>query len=109
MTERGAFVAKLRAAATKNNSLVCVGLDPELEKLPAHIRSLPQPILEFNRRIVDITSFDPNVLHIFSKQVLDMIRAGQPGWEALVPPYVDNMIKDNRLFGFKSIQEGAKA
>ena len=65
--------------------------------------------LLFNRRIVDITSFDPNVLHIFSKQVLDMIRAGQPGWEALVPPYVDNMIKDNRLFGFKSIQEGAKA
>ena len=51
--------------------------------------------------MVDIESFDPDVLHIFSKEVLDMIRAGKPGWEELVPPYVDNMIKDNRLFGYK--------
>lgn len=50
------FVAKLYAAASKNNSLVCVGLDPELEKLPAHIRALPRPVFEFNRRIVDATA-----------------------------------------------------
>jgi hypothetical protein len=48
-----------------------------------------------NKRMVDIESFDPNVLHIFSKQVLTMIREGTPGWEEMVPPYVDNMIKDN--------------
>jgi orotidine-5'-phosphate decarboxylase len=53
--ERG-FVARLYAAATRNNSLVCVGLDPELEKIPAHLRSLPQAIFEFNRRIVDATA-----------------------------------------------------
>ena len=28
------FMEKLRAAWTKNNSLVCVGLDPDVSKLP---------------------------------------------------------------------------
>jgi orotidine-5'-phosphate decarboxylase len=50
------FLARLYAAAKKNDSLVCVGLDPELEKLPAHIRAMPQAIFEFNRRIVDATA-----------------------------------------------------
>jgi len=56
VTEAGGFIARLYAAAARNNSLVCVGLDPELEKLPAHIRALPQPLFEFNRRIVDATA-----------------------------------------------------
>jgi hypothetical protein len=30
-----------------------------------------------------------------------MIREGKSGWEEMVPPYVDNMIKDNHLFGYK--------
>jgi orotidine-5'-phosphate decarboxylase len=80
VTDRGAFVAKLRAAATKNNSLVCVGLDPELEKLPAHIRSLPQPILEFNRRIVDATAeyaccFKPQFAHYAALGAEDQLLA----------------------------------
>jgi orotidine-5'-phosphate decarboxylase len=56
VTERGGFVGQLYAAAARNNSLVCVGLDPEPEKIPAHLRHLPQPIFEFNRRIVDATA-----------------------------------------------------
>ena len=50
--------------------------------------------------MVDIESYDPTVLHIFSKAVLQMIRDAKAGWEDMVPPYVDNMIKDNRLFGY---------
>jgi hypothetical protein len=65
--------------------------------------------LLFNKRLVDITNFDPNVLHIFSKQVLDMIRSGKDGWEEMVPPYVDNMIKDNRLFGYTPQKASAQA
>jgi orotidine-5'-phosphate decarboxylase len=56
VTEPGGFVARLYAAAARNNSLVCVGLDPELEKLPAHLRGLSQPIFEFNRQIIDATA-----------------------------------------------------
>jgi orotidine-5'-phosphate decarboxylase len=56
VTERAGFKAQLYAAAARNNSLVCVGLDPELEKIPAHVRAMPQPIFEFNRHIVDATA-----------------------------------------------------
>jgi len=70
--------------------------------MPVHPRLRPlYDYLLFNKRIVDIESFDPEVLHIFSKEVLDRIRTGEAGWEDLVPPYVDNMIKDNHLFGYQ--------
>jgi orotidine-5'-phosphate decarboxylase len=80
VTERGGFVAKLYAAAARNNSLVCVGLDPELEKLPAHIRALPQPILEFNRRTVDATAeyaccFKPQFAHYAALGAEDQLLA----------------------------------
>jgi hypothetical protein len=73
-----------------------------LDNMPIHPRV--QPLYDYlisNKRMVDIETFDPNVLHIFSVQVLKMIREGKPGWEVMVPPYVDNMIKDNKLFGYK--------
>ncbi len=72
-----------------------------LANMPVHPRLRPlYHYLTSNKRLVDIETFDPNVLHIFSKEVLRMIRAGEEGWEELVPPYVDNMIKDNKLFGY---------
>lgn len=68
---------------------------------PIHPRLKPlYEYLLFNKRMVDMESYDPAVLDIFSKQVLQMIREGQSGWENMVPPYVDNMIKDNHLFGY---------
>ena len=72
-----------------------------LENMPVHPRLRPlYDYLVSNKRMVDIESYDPTVLHIFSKAVLQLIRDGKTGWEDLVPPYVDNMIKDNRLFGY---------
>ena len=72
-----------------------------LSNMPVHPRLRPlYYYLTTNTRLVDIETFDPSVLHIFSKEVLRMIRAGEEGWEELVPPYVDNMIKDNKLFGY---------
>jgi hypothetical protein len=74
--------------------------------MPVHPRLRPlYDYVLFNKRMVDIENYDPNVLHIFSKQVLDMIRTGKDGWEGMVPPYVDNMIKDNRLFGYVPTRE----
>lgn len=75
--------------------------------MPVHPRLRPlYDYLLFNKRLVDIDSFDPNVLHIFSRQVLEMIRRGDRDWESMVPPYVDNMIKDNRLFGYRPKTQG---
>jgi orotidine-5'-phosphate decarboxylase len=49
------FTARLDTAWRTNNSLVCVGLDPEPKKFPDSVRSAPQPIFEFNKAIVDAT------------------------------------------------------
>lgn len=54
-----------------------------------------------NHRIQDIENFDEDILHIFSREVLRKIRNGEPGWEEMIPKYVDNIIKEKRLFGYK--------
>ncbi len=77
MTE-GGFVARLYAAARRNDSLVCVGLDPELEKIPEHLRALPAPVFEFNRRIVDATAeyaccFKPQFAHYAAYEAEDQL------------------------------------
>ncbi len=52
------FIEKLRLIWAKNNSLVCVGLDPDLNKMPECVKAGPHPIFEFNRAIVDATCGD---------------------------------------------------
>lgn len=61
--------------------------------------------LMFNKRIVNIENFDPDILHILSPNVLEMIKDNEEGWEDLVPAYVDNMIKDNKLFGYTGLEK----
>ena len=39
-----------------NDSMVCVGLDPDLGKLPACVKNCEYPIFEFNKAIVDATA-----------------------------------------------------
>ncbi len=50
------FMQKLQNAWTKNQSMVCVGLDPDLAKLPTHIQEKEFPIFEFNKAIIDATA-----------------------------------------------------
>ncbi len=49
------FSERLNQAQTAADSLVCVGLDPDLDKLPADLRDDPQPLFAFSRRVVDAT------------------------------------------------------
>ncbi|HEX5797993.1 MAG TPA: orotidine-5'-phosphate decarboxylase [Candidatus Saccharimonadales bacterium] len=49
------FTNQLDEAMDKNNSLVCVGLDPVLEKLPDEFKSSDEPFFEFNKSIIDAT------------------------------------------------------
>jgi hypothetical protein len=52
-----------------------------------------------NGRVVDIVDFDPNILHIFSRTVLKMIKDGEDGWEDMLPTGIAEVIKEKRLFG----------
>lgn len=57
-----------------------------------------------SEQIVDIEGFKEEVLHIFSQQVLQMIKEDEKGWEQLVPSKVARLIKEKCLFGFPSEQ-----
>ena len=50
------FKDKLKAIVEKNNSLVCVGLDSDIDKIPTHIRNNKHPQSTFNKAIIDGTS-----------------------------------------------------
>ncbi|HEY1313164.1 MAG TPA: orotidine-5'-phosphate decarboxylase [Steroidobacteraceae bacterium] len=50
------FAERLARAHLTSGSLVCVGLDPEIEKLPVDLAADRAPILAFNRRIIDATA-----------------------------------------------------
>ena len=41
------FLDMLRSASTQNNSMLCVGLDPEPNRLPAGMRGDPRKIYDF--------------------------------------------------------------
>ncbi len=64
-----------------------------------HLRHLYAYLLE-SRFIENIHHFDRQSLSIFSKDVLAKIRAGNPGWEPMVPPEVARLIKERGLFGY---------
>ena len=52
------FIDKLNSIWAQNNSLVCVGLDPDLAKMPVCVKSGKNPIFAFNRAIIDATCKD---------------------------------------------------
>lgn len=58
----------------QKKSFLCVGLDTDIEKIPEFLKSYPDPILEFNKRIIDATkdlciSYKPNAAFYESRGV----------------------------------------
>lgn len=49
------FQKKLNKIVKKNNSLLCIGLDPVLEKLPKQFAKQKYPFFAFNKYIIDAT------------------------------------------------------
>ncbi|NNE03706.1 MAG: orotidine-5'-phosphate decarboxylase [Eudoraea sp.] len=70
----------LVAQIHKKKSFLCIGLDTDLEKIPAHLLDEDDPIFEFNKAIIDAThqlcvAFKPNIAFYEAY--------GIKGWEAL--------------------------
>ena len=71
-------------------SYLCIGLDSELEKVPAFLLATDDPVFEFNKRIIDAThkytvAYKPNVAFYESN--------GAKGWSSLEKTV--NYIKEN--------------
>ncbi len=50
------FLSQLEQAILAHNSLLCVGLDTDFEKLPHEVKKHHEPLLEFNKQIIDATA-----------------------------------------------------
>ena len=55
---------------------------------------------KYNGKMLDIQDFNPDILHILSREVLRMISKGQDGWEEMLPEGIADIIKSHRLFGY---------
>ncbi len=70
-----------------------------------------RPVFDYlfhNRRMRDIEDFDPNILNVWSREILRKIRQGEEGWEDGLPTYVDTIIKEKGLFGYIPVVEQAR-
>ncbi|MDP9315231.1 MAG: orotidine-5'-phosphate decarboxylase [Chloroflexota bacterium] len=54
--DRMHFFQRLQEASDRNKSLLCVGLDPEPKRLPDWCLDFADPVLAYNRHIIDLTS-----------------------------------------------------
>jgi len=73
-----AFLDKLASSWQRSNSLVCVGLDPEIERFPRHIAAQPSPIFQFNKAIIDATAdlvcaYKPQFAHYAAYEAEDQL------------------------------------
>jgi orotidine-5'-phosphate decarboxylase len=73
-----AFIDNLAGSWQRSNSLVCVGLDPEIERFPPHIAGQPSPIFQFNKAIIDATAdlvcaYKPQFAHYAAYEAEDQL------------------------------------
>lgn len=64
----------------QKSSFLCVGLDPDLQKIPGHLQQETDPIFAFNKQIIDATykycvAYKPNIAFYEA--------LGARGWESL--------------------------
>jgi orotidine-5'-phosphate decarboxylase len=72
------FIEQLQRAWDSNDSLVCVGLDPEIERFPAQFAEQPSPIFQFNKAIIDATAdlvcaYKPQFAHYAAYEAEDQL------------------------------------
>jgi orotidine-5'-phosphate decarboxylase len=76
---------KLSDAWRTQDSLLCVGLDPDMARIPPHLQDQPQPYFEFCRGIIDATA--PHVC-AFKPQAAHFAAVGRENELAAVIDYI---------------------
>lgn len=64
---------------------------------------------KYNGKVMDIIDYDPDIMHIFSREVLRRITSGEEGWEEMLPEGISEMIKEKKLFTKKALPEKEEA
>jgi orotidine-5'-phosphate decarboxylase len=74
------FIEKLSAAWSAQNSLLCVGLDPDLARFPPQLRGQPDAIFLFCKAIIDAAAehacaFKPQIAYFSAARAEDQLEA----------------------------------
>ena len=84
------FLEQLQQAERSNQSMLCVGLDPEPSKFPAHIKGDASKIYDFCAAIVDATadlviSFKPQIAYFAAHRAEDQLEKLMQHMRATAP------------------------
>jgi len=80
MQEGIAFAEKLGQRIAAADSLLCVGLDPDLSRMPEAMRQAEDPLLSFNRWVIELTA--PYACAFKANSSFYELE-GEKGWRAL--------------------------
>jgi hypothetical protein len=76
-------------------------LTSETLPIPDGIEFLFKYLLE-SQHIVDVTTYNAELLHVLPQSVLHMIQTQSAGWEKYLPAELVDEIKDTGMYGWKS-------
>ena len=62
-------------------------------KVHARMKELYK-FFKYNGKVMDIIDYDPDIMHIFSREVLQRLQSNEPGWEEMLPKGIAEMIKE---------------
>jgi orotidine-5'-phosphate decarboxylase len=87
------FMQKLTAAWAETGSMVCVGLDPQMDRLPQHLRTEDYPFFAFNRAIIDATrkhccAYKPQFAHYAAENRLQELSMTMAYLRETVPGHI---------------------
>ena len=73
------FIQLLERSWDRSDSLVCVGLDPQIERFPGAVRGSASPIFQFNKAIIDATAdlvcaYKPQFAHYAAYEAEDQLQ-----------------------------------
>ena len=106
------FTGKLNNTIDSKNSLLCVGLDPDVSKFPDKVKNHPDALFEFCKAIVESTS---SFTSAFKINFAFFEAEGSKGWEALerltkiIPPEIIKIADAKRADIGNSSQKYAEA
>ena len=74
------FTERLLRTGRRNDSLLCIGLDTDLERIPRCLLREKDPVLTFNRAIIEATS---DLVCAYKPNAAFYEALGKKGWKAL--------------------------
>lgn len=60
---------------------------------------------KYNGKVMDIIDYEPEVMHIFSRDVLKKLMNNEEGWEKMLPEGIAEIIKQKQLFMRKTEEQ----